>query len=126
MFDNLSCPGAVPFTEVTYAMAIEIDERDCGKKPIEFHFQEIFRGERIDIMTGDEILAQVTAKTRFQTGLAHIETLELCDGEEVRLEIRELDLKASLEVDVTRPYVTVNLIDGQLRVETTTVSPGYL
>lgn len=107
-------------------MAAEIKEEDCEKAAIEFHFQEIFCGERIDIMINDEIQAQVMAKTRFQTGLAHIETIELCDGEEVTLVIGELDLKARVHVDVTKPYVTVNMTDGQLRLENIATSPGYL
>ena len=77
-------------------------------------------------MIGDEVQAQVRAKTRFQTGLAHIESLELCDGEEVTLLIGELNLKATVNVDVTKPYVTVNMVDGQLQVGNTAMSPGYL
>ena len=107
-------------------MSSDIDNRGGAKSAFEFHFQEIFTGERIDILTGDEVRAQVVAKTRFQTGLAHIETLELCDGEEVTLRIEELNLKVTVRVDVTKPFVTVRMMDGQLQVENAAMSPGYL
>lgn len=107
-------------------MSAEIDERECAKSSFEFHFQEIFTGERIDIITGDEVRAQIMAKTRFQTGLAHIETLKLCDEEEVVLMIGELNLKATVKVDVTKPFVTVKMMDEQLQVENTDMRPGYL
>jgi hypothetical protein len=65
-------------------------------------------------------------KTRYQTGLAHIEPLKLCDGEEVVLMIGEWNLKATVKVDVTKPFVTVKMMDEQLQVENTDMSPGYL
>lgn len=107
-------------------MSSDIDKQDCEKSTIEFHFQEIFTGEQIVIKLGDEVRAQIVAKTRFQTGLAHIESLELCEGEEVTLYIGEMDLKAIVKVDVSKPFVTVKMRDGQLQVENTAMRPGYL
>jgi hypothetical protein len=93
---------------------------------VEFHFREGFRGVRIDILGGGRVLAQVLAKTRFQSGLAHIEILELHDGDEVQLLIGELNLETDIKVDATRPFVLVELMDGNLRVEDTATRPGYV
>lgn len=107
-------------------MFADIDQRQGAKSTFEFHFQEIFTGERIDLITGDEVRAQIKAKTRFQTGLAHIEILRLSDGEEVVIAVGELDHKAIIKVNVTKPFVTVRMMDGRLQVENTETRPGYL
>ena len=100
--------------------------RDCSKSSFEFHFQEIFTNERIDIITDNEVRAQVVAKTQFQTGLAHVEKLELKDEEEVTLLIRELNLKSTFKVDATKPFVTIRKTDDALHVDHTAKRPGYL
>ena len=107
-------------------MSADIDQQAREKSTFEFHFQEIFTGERVDMMTGKEVRAQIEAKTRFQTGLAHIETLQLRDGEEVVIAIGKVNLKATVKVDVTKPFVTVKMVDGALQVENTDTRPGYL
>jgi hypothetical protein len=107
-------------------MSTDIDNSSSAKRAFELHFQEIFTGERIDIIASDKVRAQVVAKTRFQTGLAHIETLELCNGEKVVFQIVELNLQATIKVDVTKPFVSVKIINGQLQVDGTDIRPGYL
>lgn len=94
--------------------------------PIEIHFQEVFSGERIEVLAGGAIVAEITAKTRFQTGLAHIERLRLRDGEEVTLRIPALGLETRTTIELARPYLAVNLSNGQLTARRLTTSPGYV
>ena len=105
------------------------DERGTGSgeaAPIEIHFQEIFSGEPIEVLAGGAIVAEVTAKTRFQTGLAHIERLRLRDGEEVTLRIPALGLETKTTIEVARPYLVVTLSNGQLTARSVATSPGYV
>jgi len=120
----LLCLGVLLPGKVLYAMSPGNTASNCTQ--IEFHFQETFSGERIDIVTGDSVRADVVATTRFQTGLAHIEKIPLYDQEEVTLLIKELNLEASLRVDITKPFVRVNMRNGQLHVDKTSTRPGYL
>ena len=101
-------------------------EPSTGTTPIQFHFQELFTGEQIDLLAGDRALARFVARTRFQTGLAHIERLELADGDEVTVRIDELDLEATVTVDPDRPFVAIRLENGQLQIESRATTPGYV
>ena len=101
-------------------------EPPSGATLIEFHFQELFTGERIDLLAGDRVLARFVANTRFQIGLAHIERLELADGDEVTVRIDERGLQATVTVDIDKPIVTVRLMDGQLQIESRSTTPGYV
>lgn len=101
-------------------------ELEKATTTIELHFREGFRGVQIDILSGRQLLTQVFAKTRFQSGLAHIESLNLHDGDEVRLLIGELGIETDFKVDATRPFVLVELMDGNLRVGDTATRPGYV
>ena len=94
--------------------------------PIEIHFQEIFSGERIEVLAGGAIVADVTAKTRFQTGLAHIERLRLRDGEEVTLRIPALGLETKAMIEAARPYLAVTLSNGRLSAHSVVACPGYV
>lgn len=94
--------------------------------PIEIHFQEIFSGEHIEVSAGGTVLADVTAKTRFQTGLAHIERLRLHDGEEVTLRIPALGLETKAVIEVARPYLAVTLSNGRLSAHSVATCPGYV
>ncbi len=122
----LLCLGILLPGKVLYAMSPGNITSNCTQNTFEFHFQEIFSGERIDILTGGNVRAHVVATTRFQTGLAQIEKITLCDQEEVTLLIKELNLEASLRVDITKPFVTVNMRNGQFQVDKTSTRPGYL
>lgn len=101
-------------------------KRESEKVLVEFHFVEFFSNDRIDISVGDEVRSQVVATTKFQTGLAHIERLELHDGEKVSLRIEESNLETTLKVDINAPFIIVRLTDRQLRAEAAPTSPGYL
>lgn len=112
--------------EITRKMTAYPDKENRSKATVELHFQEIFSGEHIDIVVDGEVRAQFVAKTRFQTGLAHIETIELYDEQEVVLKIQELNLKATVKVERYKPFVIVKLKGGKLHTENTEISPGYL
>lgn len=107
-------------------MASDIDQQARKKSTFEFHFQEVFTGERIDMISGGTVHAQIVAKTRFQTGLAHIETLRLRNGEQVVIAIEKMNLRKTVKVDVAKPFVTLKMIDGSFQVEKTETRPGYL
>jgi len=107
-------------------LPVETPSLDKVKRSIELHFQEGFRGVRVDILCGNSVLASIFAKTQFQTGLAHIETLELIDGQALTISIAESDLKKDFEIDATKPFVTVAIVDGNLQTESTAIRPGYL
>ncbi len=102
------------------------DKPDTSALPVEFHFQEVFTGQQIDLRVGSKIKARIVVRTKFQTGLAHIEILQLHEGEEVILKIAAQNLETAINVEKSKPYVTVRMIDGQLKVEKTATPPGYL
>lgn len=94
--------------------------------PIEIHFQEIFSGERIEVLAGGVVVAEIKAKTRFQTGLAHIERLRLHEGEEVTLRIPALGLETTALIEAARPYLAVTLSHGRLSAHSVAACPGYV
>lgn len=96
------------------------------KMNIELQFTEGFTGQKISIRIEGEIVADFTAQTKFQTGLAHIEVLDLQDGEEVTVTIGEPEIELRLDVDASQPFVTFALQDGILNVSKTDKRPGYL
>ena len=54
---------------------------------IELHFQDVFSGEEIEILLNDMVVAKRSMKTRFQTGLAHIEKLNVDLGDEIEVRV---------------------------------------
>lgn len=78
------------------------------------------------VSAAQETLATVTLKTRMQTGLAHVETLHLTDGEEVTLVCEERHLTSKIKVDATQPFIIVALMDGVFEIVVTDQMPGYL
>ena len=72
------------------------------------------------------MLAEITARTKFQTGLAHIETLSLEDGGDVSVRIDALGFEARHQVDTAKPFVTVTLTDEGLLLDDTDRRPGYV
>ena len=107
-------------------MSSSNDDATCARQTIEFHFQEIFSGERIALLTGDDVRARFVASTQFQIGLAHIERLELCDGEAVTIRVEDLNLDVTVNIEVAKPFVTVNLQNGQVRIDKVEKTPGYV
>ena len=92
----------------------------------EFHFQEGFSGQTVTIAVAGIEIARVEAKTRYQTGLARIEKLELVSGQEVTLGLKALNLSESFILDSQSTYVIINLEDDKLVVRFENASPGYL
>lgn len=117
---------ALLFSGLVHAMSQASFPHDCDETTFEIHFQEGFSGEPVELMAGDAIVSQFTVQTRFQTGLARIEILDLCDGEEVMIRIGEEESGSTFRVDATRIFVTVTLQDGVLQIKHTDIRPGYL
>ena len=99
---------------------------EAARVAVEFHFTEVFTGQVARLRFGDGQTETPPLQTRFQTGLAHIEELELPDGEEVICELDDLDLQATITVDAMRPFVVVSLAGDRLDVAFEATSPGYL
>lgn len=96
------------------------------QKPIEFHFQEGFSGQTFEIIASGHICARVTASTRYQIGLAHIETIELKDGEEVVIRDQTTQSQTFIQIHHDKPFVALKLVNGKLEAEASSQSPGYL
>jgi hypothetical protein len=92
----------------------------------EFHFQEGFTGEPVEISVDGKPIARFNAKTRLQLGLAHIERLELEPGQVVSICIEDLNLAQSVSVPADQDYIKVNRAADGLDVEPTSTLPGYL
>lgn len=97
-----------------------------SKMQIELHFTEGFSGEEISILVEGRIVAEFSAQTKLQTGLAHIEMLDLPDGEEVVVNINRPKTSVHLDVDASHPFVTFALQDGVLLTRKTDLRPGYV
>ena len=93
---------------------------------VEIHFQELFQGEPVDIVVGGEVRARVEPRTDFATALAHIEPIEVREGEEVTLRIADGDVEASVRVDASTPFVVATLSQGRLTLRRTETRPGYV
>lgn len=93
---------------------------------IEVHFQEGFVGQQIDISVDGQLMISFEARTRFQTGLAHIEPMTVREDQVVAIAIDELGIRDSFHIEASFPYVTVNLADGQMLIRQTEMLPGYL
>lgn len=93
---------------------------------LELHFTEGFSGQEISIHVADRIVAEFSAQTKFQTGLAHIEMLDLRDGQEVVINFSDPKTSVHLDVDASHRFVTFALQDGKLTTRKTDTRPGYL
>jgi hypothetical protein len=103
------------------------DERSNGKRHhFEFHFREGFTGQTFEIVSAGIVRATVTARTRLQIGLAHIEAIELHDGEEVLIRQKATQNETSIRVHHDRPFVVLQWVNGKLEAEAIGQSPGYL
>lgn len=103
------------------------EEWPRGKRhDFEFHFKEGFTGQTLEIVSSGRVRATVTARTRLQIGLAHIETIELDDGEEVLIREKSTNTETSIRVHHGKPFVVVQWVDGKLEAEAVGQSPGYL
>jgi hypothetical protein len=93
---------------------------------VEFHFQEGFTGQTFEILVAGKLRASVTARTRFQTGLAHIEPVMLHDQEEVIIRQQDTGAQQKVHLHLGRPFVTLTLVNGTLKIDDRDQTPGYL
>ena len=93
---------------------------------IELHFQEGFSGEAVEVQVTGKAAAHFVARTKVQTGLAHIQKLELADGTTVRITVPATGAEASVKVSKASPHIAVNLVNKKLDIEAKKESPGYL
>lgn len=98
---------------------------DTSAFKVEVHLQEIFSGETVWLTVNGLDRARLQARTRFQTGLASIETLTVYEGEEVTIRV-DGSCCATVTAERSRPYIVVTMTDGRLNVNKTACSPGYL
>ncbi len=102
------------------------EDDDGGLHRVEFHFQEGFTGQSFEILVAGKLRASVTARTRFQTGLAHIEPVMLRDGEEVIIRQKDTGAQRKVHLHPGRPFVTLTLVNGALKIDALDQTPGYL
>lgn len=103
------------------------DDDDNGAlHRVELHFQEGFTGQNFDILVGGKLRASVKAQTRFQTGLAHIEPVMLHDEEEVVIRQQDTGVEQRVPLHQGRPFITLTLVDGALKIDDRDQTPGYL
>jgi hypothetical protein len=93
---------------------------------LEFHFQEGFTGETVILAVDGETRVRFEARTRPQTGLAHIETLELGPGQTVTISVPDAGLRDEYQVAGGEQWVTVNMVDRALVVGRAQGRPGYV
>lgn len=92
----------------------------------ELHLQEGFAGETVDLEVDGVQVARIAARTRMQTGLAHIQKLALHPGQTVAVRLQGSNLFTQHRVAAGQPYIQVTLDNGALRIKATETSPGYL
>jgi hypothetical protein len=95
-------------------------------KNYEFHFQEGFAGETVTVAVDGQTRVSFKARTRLQTGLARIESLQLDPGQTVAIAVPELALHQTYRVAEGDRWITINLVGGALVVRPAQASPGYL
>ena len=92
----------------------------------EFHFQEGFAGETVTLAVDGKVSFRFQARTRLQTGLAQIKTLELDPGQTVTIAVPSLALSDKYVVAEGDRWLTINLVDRALVVQPAQMSPGYV
>jgi hypothetical protein len=104
------------------------DEKGNGamSDACEFHFQEGFTGEVVTLEIDGREIARFNARTRFQTGLAQIETVALEDGQVVTIRVPERSLTELYQKAPGDRWVAVNIAGGKLSVRSVEASPGYV
>jgi len=65
---------------------------------IELHFQDAFSGETIQILLNGKLIAERAMKTRYQTGLAHIEKLDAKAGDEIEVRVAGSAVDSKIKV----------------------------
>lgn len=92
----------------------------------ELHLQEGFDGETLVVTVDTVEVARITARTRMQIGLAHIEKLTLKAGQTLTFRLLETTTQTRHLVAADTPFIQISLEDGVLHVSSTKTLPGYL
>ncbi|WP_048709316.1 hypothetical protein [Microvirga massiliensis] len=82
---------------------------------IELHFREGFDGQEIEVMVNGQPVASFTARTRMQIGLAHIEKLEIGEGDSVIVRIGNTERTVPVAKGVSQ--YAIDLREGGLTIE---------
>jgi hypothetical protein len=91
----------------------------------EMHFQDWFTGEAVEVAVNGVVVTRFQARTRAQISLAHIEKLALSPADEVTIRVAGQPPKR-VPLDPEKPFILVNLLEGELSVEAAQTSPGYV
>jgi hypothetical protein len=92
----------------------------------ELHLQEGFTGETVEIGLDGVPLASVVARTRMQTGLAHVEHLAARPGQLLTVTIPARRLAARLVLASGQGFACARLDAGGLSLAHPTEPPRYL
>jgi len=95
-------------------------------KQCEFHFQEGFAGELVTVAVDGVLRVQFEARTRLQTGVAHIELVAVDPGQTVTIAVPIHSVQCEYRISGIDHWVTINLVDHKLVVQRSEGSPGYL
>ena len=93
-------------------------------RSIELHFQELFSGEHIEVLHNGRTVAAFAATTRMQIGLAHIEHLDVADGDTVTVVAEGKRTEVPLVADADKYLVT--LVDGAIGITPASGVIGYV
>lgn len=96
-----------------------------GTYRCEFHFQEVFNGERVVLSKGGEVVADRAMKTRMQIGLADVVEVDVKPGDEIRAILMGAGQEARLVMGPHDPYVSVRMENGQLIMQRAEGMPRY-
>lgn len=91
----------------------------------EFHFEEGFTGESVSVAVDGVERARFDARTRLQTGLARIESLDLEAGQVVVIAIPSMSLRSEFLVATGDRWVKVELKNRTLVVSRAHTEPGH-
>lgn len=92
----------------------------------ELHFQEGFIGDGLTILLDGKRVKAVKPRTRMQTGLAQIETIDAAPGQTLAIHASKSGESAQLTLRKGQQFVNINRLATGLVIESADVSPGYL
>jgi hypothetical protein len=95
------------------------------RRQIELHFQERFSGEAIEIEVDGGKVAAFSAKTRYQIGLAHVETISVLDNSKIKLRISD-SFTEEFEPVKGITYYLVRKTDKRITVTPSHEMPKYM
>jgi len=93
---------------------------------VELHFQDGFEGETIEVSVNHALRARITPKTRYQINLAHMETVEVEEGDMLKLHAPESKISAEIRVERNHKYYMISRRADKLLVKPTGELPKYL